>query len=72
MGVIFYSTNCPKCKVLKAKMNQKGIEYKEVNDVDFMLNKGIKSAPAIEIDGRIMDFSESVKWVSDYSKGEKK
>jgi glutaredoxin len=63
MEVIFYSTNCPKCKVLKAKMNQKGIEYKEVNDVDFMLSKGIKSAPSIEIDGRIMDFSESVKWV---------
>lgn len=63
MEVIFYSTNCPKCKVLKAKMNQKGIEYKEVNDVDFMLSKGIKSAPAIEIDGKIMDFSESVKWV---------
>lgn len=63
MEVIFYSTNCPKCKVLKAKMNQKGIEYKEINDVDFMLSKGIKSAPAIEIDGRIMDFSESVKWV---------
>lgn len=63
MEVIFYSTSCPKCKVLKAKMNQKGIEYKEVNDVDFMLSKGIKSAPSIEIDGRIMDFSESVKWV---------
>lgn len=63
MEVIFYSTNCPKCKVLKAKMNQKGIEYKEINDVDFILSKGIKSAPAIEIDGKIMDFSESVKWV---------
>ena len=63
MEVIFYSTNCPKCKVLKAKMNQKGIEYKEVNDIDFMLSKGIKSAPSIEIDGRIMDFSGSVKWV---------
>ena len=63
MEVIFYSTNCPKCKVLMAKMKQKGIEYKEINDVDFMLSKGIKSAPAIEIDGKVMDFSESVKWV---------
>lgn len=72
MEVIFYSTNCPKCKVLMTKMKQKGINYKEINDIEFMLSKGIKSAPAIEIDGRIMDFSESVKWVSDYSKGEKK
>lgn len=63
MEVIFYSTNCPKCKVLKAKMNQKGIAYKEINDVDFMLSKGIKSAPAIEINGKVLDFSESIKWV---------
>ena len=64
MEVIFYSTNCPKCKVLMAKMKQKGIEYKEINDVDFMLSKGIKSAPALEIDGKVMDFTESVKWVN--------
>ena len=63
MEVIFYSTNCPKCKVLMTKMKQKGIEYKEINDVELMLSKGIKSAPALEIDGKVMDFTESVKWV---------
>lgn len=64
MEVIFYSTNCPKCKVLMAKMKQKGIDYKEINDVDFMLSKGIKAAPALEINGKVMDFTESVKWVN--------
>lgn len=64
MEVIFYSTNCPKCKVLMTKMKQKGINYKEINDIEFMLSKGIKSAPALEINGIIMDFIESVKWVN--------
>lgn len=72
MGVTFYSTNCPKCKVLMTKMKQKGIEYDEINDVDLMVKKGIKSAPCLEINGEILDFTESVKWISDYSKGEKK
>lgn len=64
MEVLFYSTNCPKCKVLAKKMEQKGIEYKEINDINVMLSKGIKTAPALEINGKVMDFSESVKWVN--------
>ena len=66
MEALFYSTNCPKCKVLAKKMEQKGIKYKEINDVNVMLTKGIKAAPALEIDGEILDFSKSIKWVNNY------
>lgn len=66
MEALFYSTNCPKCKVLAKKMEQKGIKYKEINDVNVMLTKGIKAAPALEIDGEILDFGESIKWVNNY------
>ena len=66
MEVLFYSTNCPKCKVLATKMKQKGIEYKEINDIDIMLGKGIKAAPALEIDGKIYDFTNSVRWVNEW------
>lgn len=64
MEVIFYSTKCPKCKVLEMKMQKKNILYKENNDVDLMLSKGIKSAPCLEIDGEILDFKNSVEWVN--------
>ena len=43
MKIIFYSTKCPKCRVLEMKMKQKNISYVENNDVDLMLSKGIKS-----------------------------
>lgn len=65
MNVVLYSTHCPKCKVLETKMKQKKVEYVEVDDVDAMLAKGIKSAPYLEVDDTMMDFNEAVKWVNE-------
>lgn len=64
MKVIFYSTHCPRCKVLETKLKQKNISYTEVNDVDEMLNIGLKSAPAMKVDdGELMDFSAALNWI---------
>lgn len=62
--ITFYSTNCPKCKVLSTKLDQAGVKYNINTDINTMLSKGIKSAPALEMeDGRIMDFSAALAWV---------
>ena len=61
---ILYSTGCPKCKVLETKLNNKNVSYNVVTDVNEMLNKGIKSAPVLEVDGNVMDFASAVKWVN--------
>ena len=65
MNVVFYSTHCPKCKVLETKLKQKNVEYVEVDDVDAMLAKGIKSAPYLEVDETLMNFNDAVKWVNE-------
>lgn len=39
--VILYSTGCPRCSVLKKKLEEKGINYTENNSVDEMLALGI-------------------------------
>lgn len=64
MEIIFYSTHCPKCKILETKMKNKNINYTEDNDVNSMLAKGIKSAPYLEIDGQLYDFKKAVEWVN--------
>ncbi len=64
MEIIFYSTHCPKCKILETKMKNKNINYTENNDVNSMLAKGIKSAPYLEIDGELYDFKKAVEWVN--------
>lgn len=65
MEVVLYSTHCPKCKVLESKLNQKGISYKEVNDVKIMREKGFMSAPNLEVNGVVYDFKEAVKWIGE-------
>lgn len=63
MDVILYSTNCPKCKVLEKKLESSGINYSIVTDVDVMAQKGFQSAPMLEVDDKIYEFSEAVKWL---------
>lgn len=64
MEIILYSTHCPRCTVLEAKLKQKNIEYQEINNVDEMLKLGIQEAPQLKVDGKLMTFSEAVKWVN--------
>ena len=64
MKVIFYSTHCPQCRVLEKKLQQRNIDYVECNDVTEMLARGLSHAPALYVDGNLMDFSEAVKWIN--------
>ena len=65
---ILYSTGCPKCKVLKSKLDDKKIDYIVVDDIDEIMSKGIESVPVLEVNAEMMNFKESMKWVKD--KGE--
>ncbi len=67
-SVVLYSTGCPQCKMLKRKLDQAGITYETVSDVDEMLKLGLKSAPALGVNGEIMDFKNAVKWVVDWER----
>ena len=62
--VVLYSTHCPKCSVLEKKLKQANIEYTEINDVRTMLAKGMTSAPNLEVDGKLMGFTEAVEWIN--------
>lgn len=64
MGVVFYSTGCPKCKILKKKLDSKGVEYEENHSVEEMLGEGLKSAPALKVDDKILLFKEAIEWVN--------
>lgn len=66
MQVTLYSTNCPRCNVLAKKLEQKNIPYELCTDIDVMQNKGMMSAPNLEVDGEIFDFGNAVQWVNNY------
>lgn len=64
-NVILYEHGCPRCKVLKSKLDQKGVQYQNVNDVEIMKSKGFTEAPKLEVDGVVMDFKEAVEWIKE-------
>jgi hypothetical protein len=64
MSVKVYSTGCPKCRILLQKLQNKQIEFNEIQDIELMKAMGLKSAPWLEINGELMDFGAAIKWVN--------
>lgn len=64
-NVILYEHGCPRCKVLKSKLDQKGIQYENITDVEVMKTKGFTEAPKLEVGEKIMDFKEAVEWIKE-------
>ena len=64
MNITLYTTHCPKCKVIELKLKQKNIPYDICEDVSEMQKLGIMSAPAIAVDGEILNFNKSITWIN--------
>ena len=70
MSIILYSNKaCPKCAVLRKKMEAKNIDYTENTSIEEMVGLGIKNIPVLCIDGTHLKFNEAVNWINSY-KGE--
>ena len=65
MNVILYSTHCPMCRVLEAKLKKANIKHEEVNDIEIMTAKGFDTVPILEVDGNIYTFKEAIKWIGE-------
>ena len=63
MVKIYTSPVCPKCRVIKTKMERKGIPFEETEDITPLESLGIKNLPQLEVDGVLMDFAEANNWV---------
>lgn len=63
MKVVLYSTGCPQCRVLKGMLEFKGIDFKVNDDLDQMLERGIRSVPQLEL---TMGMQEAIEWLKHY------
>ena len=59
------STGCPRCTVLKKKLEEKGVTYATVTDIDEMMDLGIQSVPVLVADDKVMQFTEAIQWVNE-------
>lgn len=69
--MVLYTTHCPKCEVLKKKLDIAGIAYEVCEDVDVMRGKGFMSAPMLEVDGEALNFKKAVDWLNAKEEGVK-
>ena len=64
MVTIYTQTTCPKCGVLKKKLDLKNIEYSECQDIKTMEELAIAETPVLQVDDTFLIYSEAVKWVN--------
>ena len=62
--VKLYTIDCPKCKVLEMKLDQKNIEYEKIKDIDIMKSLGIMTAPVLGVDDKLLMFADAVKYIN--------
>ena len=60
---ILYSINCPRCNVLKDKLDGQDVDYVIATDVKVIREKGITQLPMLEVGGALMNFSEALMWL---------
>lgn len=69
MNITLYkSTTCPQCKVVKMKLDKKGLPYTEVlvdnMDASALTEAGVRGIPTMFVDGEKMtNQREMCKWI---------
>lgn len=69
--IILYSTNCPKCKVICKKLQQKGLEFTEIDCkadttyIEVLSGKGFKGMPVLQVGNEYFDFMKANKWIGE-------
>ena len=67
------TTHCPRCTVLKKKLDAAGVEYEMIEDEDVIRSYGIDFVPALVITDMeiadseataILDFTSAIQWVN--------
>lgn len=64
--ITMYSTGCPNCRVLKMRLDKYHVEYRLCEDIEEMQKRGITTLPALDVDGRFMNFLESIQYLKEH------
>ena len=64
--VELYSTGCPKCNVIKKKLESKGVEFTLIDNPEYVLLKAnelnLLTVPFLIMeDGRVLTFEQAIK-----------
>ena len=63
--ILYSSSTCPKCKVLKMKLDKAQIPYEVNENIEEMKELGIKSLPMLKLSDKLLDFMAALAFVKD-------
>lgn len=70
MNIKLYSTHCGHCQTIALLLKKKNLSYEEVyidptkpEEVKIIADMGLRSAPALVVDGKVMDFVTAGNWL---------
>lgn len=66
MEIVFYTIECPACKVLEQKLIRKNIPFTKVDDIAALREMGLEQFPVLGVNGELLSYSKAVKWVNEY------
>ena len=59
-----YTNHCRKCEILTAKLKEKNIAFDVEDNAEVLLSRGFDFMPMLEVDGRLLNYGEAVKYVN--------
>lgn len=63
--IVYSLPTCGQCRVLKAKLKEKNIDFTVVEDIETMKELGIQGVPVLQFDdGSKLIQMEAVKWAT--------
>ena len=64
-NIILYSNGCPKCKVIKSKLEALNIKFTQTDNLDELISLGYKTLPLLKINDKILDFKSANDWIEE-------
>ena len=62
--ILYSTTTCQRCEVLKTKLKAKAVPFVEVTDEATITSKNIEFLPVLEVDGQLLDFKNANDFIN--------
>ena len=62
--VLYSKDDCPRCEMLKTKMNAKNIPFVEEKDEEIIDSLGIDFLPVLKVDNEFMELSRANDYIN--------
>ena len=66
--ILLYTNGCPKCQVIKSKLELQHIKFIETNDTEKLISLGFKTLPILKVNEKVMDFKSANDWIEERRK----